>query len=128
MRAAFDSSGLRGGRQKGSQARSSDVAFSGRLDLTPVLDCQSMLAFHRARRRLGELLCDPDFELRLRLDAGDLMMFDNIRVLHGRTGYDPNEGHRQLQGCYIDRDGPRSLYRVLRRRFAIPATPTEEAA
>ncbi len=88
------------------------IYYSPRLDLTPVLDCQSMLAFHRARRRLGELLCDPDFELRLRLDAGDLMMFDNIRVLHGRTGYDPNEGHRQLQGCYIDREGPRSRYRV----------------
>jgi len=44
-----------------------------------------------------------------------MMMFDNNRVLHGRTSFDPSEGHRQLQGCYIDRDGPRSLYRVLQR-------------
>jgi hypothetical protein len=34
--AAFNSSGLRGGRQKGSAALSSDIAFSGRLDVAPV--------------------------------------------------------------------------------------------
>jgi gamma-butyrobetaine dioxygenase len=49
------------------------------------------------------------------------MMFDNNRVLHGRTGFDPEEGRRHLQGCYIDRDGPRSHYRVLSRKaFAQP--------
>jgi len=45
------------------------------------------------------------------------VMFDNCRLLHGRTGFDPAEGLRHLQGCYIDIDGPRSLYRVLRRRL-----------
>jgi gamma-butyrobetaine dioxygenase len=42
-------------------------------------------------------------------------MFDNRRLLHGRTAFDTNEGERHLQGCYIDSDGPRSLYRVLNR-------------
>ena len=92
------------------------IHYSPRLDLTPVLPPETMLAFHRARRRLGDLLSDPAFELRFLLRAGELMMFDNMRVLHGRTGYDPNEGHRQLQGCYIDRDGPRSRYRVVCRQ------------
>jgi gamma-butyrobetaine dioxygenase len=45
-------------------------------------------------------------------------MMDNRRLLHGRTAFDPREGLRHLQGCYIDLDGPRSLYRVLRRRLA----------
>ena len=40
------------------------------------------------------------------------------RLLHGRTSFDPAEGLRHLQGCYIDIDGPRSLYRVLRRGAA----------
>lgn len=88
------------------------IYYSPRLDETPLLEPSAMRAFHTARRRLGELLADPRFELRFQLAAGELMMFDNIRVLHGRTGFDPNEGHRQLQGCYIDRDGPRSLYRI----------------
>jgi len=45
-------------------------------------------------------------------------MFDNRRLLHGRTGFDPAEGIRHLQGCYIDIDAPRSWYRVLRRQQA----------
>ena len=52
------------------------------------------------------------------LEAGELVMMDNRRLLHGRSGFDPAEGQRHLQGCYIDIDGPRSLYRVLRRRSA----------
>jgi gamma-butyrobetaine dioxygenase len=39
-------------------------------------------------------------------------------VMHGRTGFDPNEGLRHLQGCYIDQDGPRTRYRVLSRQLA----------
>jgi hypothetical protein len=33
--AAFTSAGIRGGRQKGVQARAADMAFSGRVDVTP---------------------------------------------------------------------------------------------
>ena len=55
----------------------------------------------------------PDATL---LQSGDLVMFDNCRLLHGRTRFNPAEGLRHLQGCYIDIDGPRSLYRVLRRQ------------
>ena len=46
-------------------------------------------------------------------------MFDNNRIVHGRTAFDPEEGPRRLIGCYIDRDGPRSLYRVLGRNGAL---------
>jgi gamma-butyrobetaine dioxygenase len=44
-------------------------------------------------------------------------MRDNRRLLHERTGFDPAQGVRHLQGCYIDIAGPRSLYRVVRRRL-----------
>ena len=30
--------------------------------------------------------------------------FNNRRLLHGRTEFDPNSGHRHLQGYYMDRD------------------------
>ena len=53
----------------------------------------------------------------LELRAGELVMFDNCRLLHGRTGFDVADGLRHLQGCYIDMDGPRILYRMLRRRL-----------
>lgn len=99
-----------------ARGRMTGVHYSPRLDYLPLLEPDTMRRFHRARRRLGELFVDPGFQLRFPLRAGELMMFDNSRVLHGRTAYDPREGARHLQGCYIDLDGPRSLYRTLRRR------------
>jgi gamma-butyrobetaine dioxygenase len=38
------------------------------------------------------------------LEAGDIFCFNNRRVLHGRSEFDPNSGHRHLQGYYMDRD------------------------
>lgn len=93
------------------------VFYSPRLDDIPLMSEQDTRDYHRARKRFCSLLTDPRYELRLRLEPGQLMMFDNNRVLHGRTAFDPSEGHRQLQGCYIDRDGPRGLYRMLGRRL-----------
>jgi gamma-butyrobetaine dioxygenase len=93
------------------------IHFSPRLDFVPLLPRDELSAFYRARRILDGMLRSDRFALRFRLDDGDLMMFDNRRLLHGRTGFDPAEGLRHLQGCYIDIDGPRSLYRVLRRRL-----------
>lgn len=93
------------------------VHYSPRLDSLPLLDENATRAFHRARRRLAQLLCDPRLELRFPLRQGELVLFDNSRVLHGRTGFDAAEGRRHLQGCYIDLDEPRSRYRTLARRL-----------
>jgi gamma-butyrobetaine dioxygenase len=101
----------------GGRVRS--VHFSPRLDFVPLLPPDELNAYYRARRAFDHMLRAPEFEIRFLLGKGDLMMMDNCRLLHGRTGFDPAEGLRYLQGCYIDIDGPRSLYRVLRRRRAL---------
>lgn len=103
--------------QRDVTGRVTGMHYSPRLDYLPLLDAATTRRFQRARRRLSELFADPRFELRFPLRAGELMMFNNIRILHGRTAYDPDEGRRHLQGCYIDLDGPRSLYRTLGRRL-----------
>jgi gamma-butyrobetaine dioxygenase len=92
------------------------VHFSPRLDFVPLAPPAELAGYYRARRAFDHLLRSPEFEIRFLLNAGELVMMDNRRLLHGRTGFDPAEGLRHLQGCYIDIDGPRSLYRVLRRR------------
>lgn len=92
------------------------IHFSPRLDFVPLFPRAQLAAYYRARRAFDHRLRAPDFEIRFLLKDGDLVMFDNCRLLHGRTGFDPAEGLRHLQGCYIDIDGPRSLWRVLRRR------------
>jgi gamma-butyrobetaine dioxygenase len=89
------------------------VHFSPRLDDAPFMASDALNDFYRAQARFDRMCRSAEFEIRFRLDPGDLVMFDNRRLLHGRTGFDPAEGLRHLQGCYIDGDGPRSLYRVL---------------
>ena len=93
------------------------IHFSPRLDFVPLRPPAELDAYYRARRTFDRLLRSPEFEIRFLLAAGELLMMDNRRLLHGRTGFDPAEGVRHLQGCYIDIDGPRSLYRVVRRRL-----------
>jgi gamma-butyrobetaine dioxygenase len=101
------------------------IHFSPRLDYVPLLPPDELTAYYRARQRFDHLLRSTEFEIRFLLDRGDLVMFDNCRLLHGRTGFDPAEGLRHLQGCYIDIDGPRSLFRVLRRRqLPLRSAPT----
>jgi len=104
--------------QQDATGKITGVHYSPRLDYLPLMPADDMRRFQRARRRLGELFVDPAYEIRFQLASGELMMFDNSRVLHGRTSYDPQEGYRHLQGCYIDLDGPRSLYRRYRAQAA----------
>lgn len=99
------------------------VNFSPRLDYVPLRPPQELSAYFRARRAFDQLLRSPKFEIRFLLSAGELVMMDNRRLLHGRTGFDPREGLRHLQGCYIDIDAPRSLYRVLRRQLSSSGSP-----
>ena len=57
------------------------------------------------------------FKIEFKLMPGDLLMMDNHRLLHGRTSYNPNEGKRYLQGCYIDYDSSEGKLRHLKRSF-----------
>ena len=93
------------------------INFSPRLDFVPLLAPQELTAYFKARKAFDQMLRSPKYEIRFLLNSGDLMMMDNRRLLHGRTAFDPREGLRHLQGCYIDVDGPRSVFRVLRRRL-----------
>jgi gamma-butyrobetaine dioxygenase len=70
--------------------------------------------WYDAYRLFGRMLAAPEYQIRFKLDPGDLFIVDNLRVLHGRTGY-TEAGDRHLQGCYADRDGLRSKLAVLRR-------------
>ena len=72
-------------------------------------------ALCRALRAFAALVRDPSIECRYRLRPGELLVFDNRRVLHGRAAFDPATGRRHLQGCYVDRDQLLSRIRVLER-------------
>ena len=54
-----------------------------------------------------------------RLQPGDLVVFNNRRVFHGRTQFDPASGARHLRGSYVDLDAFRDRWRVLAHRFHV---------
>lgn len=91
------------------------VRLSSRLDFPPLLEPEILDIFYAGRRRLQQLAGDPEFEIRYAFEPGMLLMMDNYRTLHGRTAFNQSAGHRHLQGCYIDHDGPNALYRMLVR-------------
>jgi len=76
---------------------------------------QARPAFYAAYRRFAALLREPRFQLQLKLADGDLVVFDNQRVLHGRTAFTSAKHPRHLQGCYLTRDSIFSEAGLLRR-------------
>jgi len=64
---------------------------------------------------LWRMLRDPRYHLDLRLEAGDLIAYDNNRVLHGRAAFDVRTGERHLQGCYLNAEDLASRQRLLDR-------------
>jgi gamma-butyrobetaine dioxygenase len=70
--------------------------------------------WYEAYFSLHRLLDDASARIVFRLEAGDLVVFDNLRVLHGRTAF-TGAGARRLQGCYADRDALLSKLAVLER-------------
>ena len=77
-------------------------------------DSDLMEPYYDAYRTFNLMLESPEFQIRFKLDPGDLYIVDNTRVMHGRTGFS-GEGNRHLQGCYADRDSLYSRLRVLNR-------------
>ena len=81
-----------------------DIRFS--VATMGILDCNPdiMEKVYKAHHRFGKLLHDPKYQINFRLEPGDIFCFNNRRLLHGRTEFDPNSGNRHLQGYYMDRD------------------------
>lgn len=75
------------------------------------VSADKMQAFYAAYRLLGQALHQPSARIDFRLAAGQLMIFDNQRILHGRSSY--QQGARHLQGCYADKDSLHSKLRIL---------------
>lgn len=69
--------------------------------------------YYPAFCRFGKMLQDDRFMMRFMMNAGECMVFDNHRIVHGRLAYSATSGDRYLRGCYADRAEMRSTYRAL---------------
>jgi gamma-butyrobetaine dioxygenase len=79
--------------------------------------------FYSAYRGFAALLRDSRFHLQLKLRDGDLVVFDNQRILHGRTAFSSARYPRHLRGCYLTRDSVYGEAALLHREFHPAAHP-----
>ena len=75
-----------------------------------------MAAYYDAYQTLMAIVQGDRCKRTLKLESGDLIVFNNERVMHGREVQ--AIGARHLQGCYADIDGLRSTAEVLRQQLA----------
>lgn len=81
-----------------------DIRFSMAAMGTIDIEASKMKKFYEAYYLFAELLHSSRFKIDFRLEDGDIFCFNNRRILHGRTAFDPNSGRRHLQGYYLERD------------------------
>lgn len=79
-----------------------------------------MPAYYRAYRAFMARTRQARYVAALKLTRGEMVVFDNRRILHGREAFDPASGFRHLHGCYVDRGDFTSRLRVLARRRQEP--------
>lgn len=122
-------------RDKGSDYRASGPFFrlgaDGRIDevranswlrapLKAPVEVQEKA--YRAVRLFVDLAQSERYQLVFTYRAGDLVAFDNRRLLHGRRAYDAGGGERHMEGAYADRDDLHSRIRTIRRKQRAAAT------
>jgi gamma-butyrobetaine dioxygenase len=89
----------------------------------PDMEPDDMPRAYAAMRCFSKLADSDRFKLASPFLPGDLVGFDNRRVLHGRDAFESG-GHRHLRGMYIDHDEIRSAARVVNRRLGRTHSPT----
>jgi gamma-butyrobetaine dioxygenase len=101
-----------------------EVRFNNR-SMQPIrLPYDELVGFYAAYRAFAETVARPELLLTFRLEPGDCLIFDNVRLLHARTAFaDSAGGSRHLQGCYADLDGLNSAVAVLELAAARGRTP-----
>jgi len=92
-----------------------EIAYNAHI--ADILDLPSAQAsaWYRAYRAFMRLTRAPAFRLCFKLAPGEMVVFDNRRILHGREAFNPASGLRHLQGCYVDRGEFESRLRLLGR-------------
>ncbi|MEO1198159.1 MAG: TauD/TfdA family dioxygenase [Pseudomonadota bacterium] len=92
-----------------------EIHFNAHLADILDLPADQQDAYYRAYRKYMTLSRNDAYLVTLKLKGGEMVVFDNRRVLHGRDAFDPSTGFRHLHGCYVDRGEFDSRIRVLSR-------------
>ena len=82
--------------------------------LAPV-DCalDQVEGFYAALRELLSLSYAGEGLIEFKLHAGEMLVFNNQRLMHGRTAFDPISSKRHIRSCHVDLDEFYSRLRIL---------------
>jgi len=75
--------------------------------------------WHSAMKQLRAKIEQPDMIYQRQMAPGEYVIFDNQRVLHARTAFEPGDAgkERWLRGAYLDEDPWMSSLRVLEEKY-----------
>jgi alpha-ketoglutarate-dependent taurine dioxygenase len=91
------------------------LAFNAHIADVPDLTSSELPDFYAAYRAFMLRIRSAQYSLSYTLQPGEMAVFDNHRILHGRDGFVPTSGQRRLRGFYIDHNEVDSRIRVLSR-------------
>lgn len=99
------------------QGNISDIYYSP-FTLPPIGYKNDIKLFYLAIDKFTRLLQSEESKFIAKMDPGDLFIFHNRRVLHGRSAYNAtSSSSRFLQGCYMDWDEISCLNEKLNSRI-----------
>ena len=80
-------------------------------------DFDMVEALYDAIRQFSRRMASTEFTAEVRVAAGEGVLIDNHRVMHGRTAFDPAAG-RRIRLCHVPRDEFHGRLRELARALA----------
>ena len=82
--------------------------------LAPV-DCEvdQVADFYAALRELLAMSYAGDGMIEFTLRAGEMPVFNNQRLMHGRAAFNPGSSKRHIRSCHVDLDEFYSRLRIL---------------
>jgi gamma-butyrobetaine dioxygenase len=93
------------------------VVFNPHIAAPFDMPAEVVAKYYPAYRTMMAMTRNSDYIIETRLKSGDMVIFDNRRVLHGRTRFDPQTGQRFLRGCYVDHHDIASQMRILSKQI-----------
>lgn len=89
------------------------IRVNDRTQSRPDLDVEDIEPAYHALRKLYEIILAPENNLEQLLQPGEMVIFDNHRVLHARRSFDPTAGERWIQQLSVDREEFHNRFRQL---------------
>lgn len=87
------------------------------------IDADLVEPCYRALRRIFDILYDPELRITFALKSGEGLVFDNQRVLHGRTTFTLEEPARSVLTSSVDLEEFHSSLRQLQESVGVDAPP-----